>query len=392
RFGPQDPDRDRGADDGQLELRDRGPEHRRDPRSGRHRAQVRRRFDQAAALGRPRQRQLGDLHRRAQLPAHRGLDRPRRQDHARYPDRAPLPPRRRRLRRAARLGMVRLVHPDRHADRGALTMPRLGLGDLIGAGPRAVSRYTGTLLTVFVVQSLIAASCIVAIAGVFASTFSHLPMFDEAVDGDFVALFYAVRYGKDSMIAPAGIVFGAVMLWQLASWFVVGGACSVFAQRPEGRGDTARCFGAGGASTYLAYARLGLCALPGWIVVLSLLGFSLGLPGFGAGLVKGRIEHALTLTELLGPLAVAVLPPALLLHVLWPVEDYARVELTLRHDTHDPGVVATYLRSLSYVLRRPVTLVHAALGWLVFALVSLAYFYLSLGHPMYGAEGAITLF
>src|SRR5215468_632502 len=280
--------------------------------------------------------------------------------------------------------MVRLVDPDRHADRGAV-MPRLGLGDLIGAGPRAVSRYTGTLLAVFVAQSLIAASCIVAIVVVFAHTFSHLPMFDEAVDGDFVALIYSLRYGKDSMVATAGIVFGAVMLWQLASWFVVGGACSVFAQRPEGRGDTARCFGAGGASTYLAYARLALCALPGWIVVLSLL-------AFGLGLVKGRIDHALTLSELLGPLALAVLPAALLLHLLWTVEDYARVELTLRHNTHDPGVVATYLRSLSYVLRRPVTLVHAALGWLVFALVSVAYFYLSLGHPMYGAEGAIALF
>lgn len=264
-------------------------------------------------------------------------------------------------------------------------MPRLGLGDLIGAGPRAVSRYTGTLLAVFVAQSLIAASCIVAIAVVLAHTFSHLPMFDEAIDGDFVALIYSVRRGKDSMVAIAGIVFGAVMLWQLASWFVVGGACSVLAQRPEGRGDTARCFGAGGASTYLAYVRLALCALPGWIVVLSLL-------AFGASLVKGRIDHALTVSELLGPLALAVLPGALLLHLLWTVEDYARVELTLRHDTHNPGVVATYLRSLSYVLRRPVTLIHGALGWLVFALVSVAYFYLSLGHPMYGAEGAITLF
>ena len=264
-------------------------------------------------------------------------------------------------------------------------MPRLGLGDLIGAGPRAVSRYTGTLLAVFVAQSLIAASCIVAIAVVLAHTFSHLPMFDEAIDGDFVALIYSVRRGKDSMVAIAGIVFGAVMLWQLASWFVVGGACSVLAQRPEGRGDTARCFGAGGASTYLAYVRLALCALPGWIVVLSLL-------AFGASLVKGRIDHALTVSELLGPLALAVLPAALLLHILWTVEDYARVELTLRHDTHNPGVVATYLRSLSYVLRRPITLIHGALGWLVFALVSVAYFYLSLGHPMYGAEGAITLF
>jgi hypothetical protein len=264
-------------------------------------------------------------------------------------------------------------------------MPRLGLAHLIAAGPRAVSRYTGTLLAVFVAQSLVAASCIVAVALVLAHTFSHLPMFDEAVDGDLVALIYAVRHGKDSLVAIAGIVFGAIMLWQLASWFLVGGVYGVLAQRPEGRGDTARCFGAGGASTYLAYARLALCALPGWIVVLFVL-------GAGVGLVRGRIDHALTLGELLGPLALASLPAILLLHVLWTALDYARVELTLRHDTHDPGVATTYLRTLSYVLRRPVALVHAALGWLVFGLVSAAYLYLAQGHPMYGAEGAITLF
>ena len=81
-----------------------------------------------------------------------------------------------------------------------------------------------------------------------------------------------------------------------------------------------------------------------------------------------------------------------MLHVAWTVSDYARVELTLRHDTHDPGVVATYLRTLGYVLRRPVALVHGAIGWVLFVLVTLAYAYLAQGHPMYGAEGAITLF
>jgi len=262
---------------------------------------------------------------------------------------------------------------------------RPGLGDLIGAGPRAVSRYTGTLLAVFVAQSLVAATCMVAVSVVLAQAFAHLPMFDEAVDGDLVALVYCVRYGKPSLLAIGGIVLGAVMLWQLASWFVVGGITGVLAQRPEGRGETARRFGASGATTYLTYARLALCALPGWIVVL----FAFGT---GVGLVAGRIEHALNALELFGPLALATLPAALLLHVLWTVSDYARVELTLRHDSHDPGVIATYLRSLAYVLRRPVTLVHGALGWFLFALVTAAYAYLAQGHPMYGAEGAVTLF
>ena len=264
-------------------------------------------------------------------------------------------------------------------------MPRLGLGDLIGAGPRAVSRYTGTLLAVFVAQSIVAATCIIAVAVVLAQAFSHLPMFDEAVDGDLVALIYCVRYGRPSLLATGGIVFSAVALWQLASWFLVGGIGGVLSQRPEGRGDTARCFGASGAATYLAYARLALCSLPGWVVV----GFAFLT---GVSLVAGRIEHALTVPELLGPLALAILPAALLIHLLWTVSDYARIELTLRHDTHDPGVVATYLRTLAYVLRRPVTRVHGAVGWILFALVTIAYAYLAQGHPMYGAEGAVTLF
>ena len=264
-------------------------------------------------------------------------------------------------------------------------MPRLGLGDLIAAGPRAVSRYTGTLLAVFVAQSIIAATCMVAVALVLAQAFAHMPMFDEAVDGDLVALIYCVRYGKPSLVATGGIVFSAVALWQLASWFLVGGLSGVLAQRPEGRGDTARCFGASGATTYLTYARLALCSLPGWLIVLFVF-------GTGMSLVATRIERALTVPELLGPLAVALLPALLLLHVLWTVSDYARAELTLRHGTHHPGVIATYLRTLAYVIRRPVTLVHGALGWLVFALVTAAYAYLAQGHPMYGAEGAVTLF
>lgn len=264
-------------------------------------------------------------------------------------------------------------------------MPRLGVGDLISAGPRAVSRYTGTLLAVFVAQSILAATCMLAVALVLAQAFSHLPMFDDAVDGDLVALIYCVRYGKPSLVATGGIVFGAIALWQLASWFLVGGLNGVLARRPEGRGDTARCFGASGATTYLAYARLALCSLPGWALALVML-------GAGTSLVAHRIEHALTVPELLGPLAVALLPAALLLHLLWTVSDYARIELTLRHDTHDPGVLGTYLRTLAYVLRRPATLAHGALGWLAFALVTAAYAYLAQGHPMYGAEGAVTLF
>ena len=54
---------------------------------------------------------------------------------------------------------------------------RLGIGDLVSAGARGVSRYTGTFLSVFVVQAVVAAGCMLAIAVVLAQAFGHLPMF-----------------------------------------------------------------------------------------------------------------------------------------------------------------------------------------------------------------------
>ena len=269
--------------------------------------------------------------------------------------------------------------------RSAKSGLRLGLGELFSAGGRGVSRYTGTLLAVFVAQSLVAAACIIPISIVLAQAFAHLPMFDEAVDGDLVALIWCLRHGHAAWFAVGGIVFGAVVVWQLISWFLVGGLYGVLAQRPESRGDTARCFGASGASTYLAYARLALCSLPGWVLVLFVF-------GMGMGMVGNRLETALTLPDLLGPLALALVPTFLLIHLLWTVADYARVELTLRHETHDPSVIVTYLRSFAYVLRRPITLIHSGFGWMLFLMVTAAYAYLAQGHPMYGAEGAVTLF
>lgn len=264
-------------------------------------------------------------------------------------------------------------------------MARIGLAEMLSAGPRAVSRYTGTWLAVFVAQSVIAAGCMIGVALVLAQQFAHLPMFDEAVDGDLVALLHCVRYGKASLVATGGLVFGALLVWQLASWFLAGGLLGVLVQRPEGRAETARCFGASGAQTYLTYARLALCSLPGWIVVLFVF-------GSGLGLVGERLQRALVVTDLIAPIAIALVPPLALLHVMWTIVDYARVELTLRHASHDPGVLASYARAFAYVLRRPVTLVHSGLGWLAFAIVTAAYMYLAQGRAMYGAEGALILF
>jgi hypothetical protein len=262
---------------------------------------------------------------------------------------------------------------------------RVTLGDLSGAGIRALARYTGTLLAVFVVQTIVVTSAMLAIAAVLAQAFSHLPIWDDAVDGDLVSLVTCVRFAKANLFACGGIALGAVLMWQLVSWFLAGGIYGVLAQRPEGRAETARCFGASGASTYLAYARLALCSIPGWLLVLFVFATC-------ANAVSTRIEHALTVLDLLGPLAIATLPALALVHVLWTVTDYARVELALRHETHDPSAVATYIRSVVFVLKHPLTLLHAGLGWLGFLIITLGYAYLANGHPMFGAEGAVTLF
>ena len=120
--------------------------------------------------------------------------------------------------------------------------------------------------------------------------------------------------------------------------------------------------------------------------------FVLFVLGASTGLVATRIEHALTVPQLASAAAVAVVPALLVLHVMWTITDYARVELTLRCESHSPSVVMTYLRSIAYVLKRPTTLLHAGLGWIAFVLITSGYMYLAQGHPMYGAEGAVTLF
>lgn len=266
-----------------------------------------------------------------------------------------------------------------------MTVRRPGLLDAIVEAPRAVSRYLGTLLGVFVAQTLVALAVTVAVALVLAQVFAHLPLFDDAVDGDLVALITCIRWARSSMLAVFGIAFGGIVVWQLATWFLVGGLNGVLAQRPEGRRDTARCFGASGASTYLAYARLAVCAIPGWLLVMFVWATC-------AGAVAARLQYALTMWDLVSSLLVMFGPALVLAHVLWTVADYARIELTLRADTHGPRALPAYLRAVAFVVRRPLALAHGGLGWLAWLLVTIGYLYLSQGHPMYGAEGAITLF
>lgn len=262
---------------------------------------------------------------------------------------------------------------------------RVTLGVMIGAGIAAIRRYTGVLLAVFIAQSIVAVAALLAMAVVLTSAFSHQPLWDDAVDGDFVALVACLRFASSNVLACVGIAFGAALLWALASWFVIGGMYGVFAHRPEGRDETARCFGASGAATYLAYARLAVWSLPFWS--------SVGLVFAGClHAAMPRIEHALTVADLAVALAIAVLPALSLGHVLTTVADYTRADISLRYDTDRRSVLATYASSFVFVARHPLTLLHSGVGWIGVGIVTASYSYLAADHPMFGSDGAVALF
>jgi hypothetical protein len=265
------------------------------------------------------------------------------------------------------------------------TRDKLGLGAMIKAGARTASRYTGTVLGVFVVQSLLAGAAGLAIAQVLASEFATAPRFDEAVAGDLTALIECVRHAPAAFLASIWIAFAAILLWIVASWFLVGGVYAVAHERPEGKRETARCFGAGGAATFLVYVRLAVVSAALELIVV--IAFLLGL-----GAASARMQHALTLTEMLVPLAVGLLPGVVLGLFVWTAVDYARAELTVRRPTHEElGAARALVRGLVFVARRPLALGHAALGWLAFVVLTVGYAWAAMGHAMLGTGGAIAL-
>jgi hypothetical protein len=171
---------------------------------------------------------------------------------------------------------------------------RVRLGDMARAGARSVSQYTGTVLAMFVVQFVAAWIAGFAILLILDGAFGQRPIFDDAVDGDLVALLIVIRNAPAVVAAVTWVVIGAIVAWLVWSWFLTGGVLAVLTERPRGRLETARCFGGGGAAHFFRFARLG---------VLSLL---LNLParfalGLGVGYLSDRIATAMTICEMNGP-------------------------------------------------------------------------------------------
>jgi hypothetical protein len=260
----------------------------------------------------------------------------------------------------------------------------LGLGDLMRAGGRAVQRYTGTVLALFVAQGVVAGVSIVAISQVLAAEFSHRPILDEAVDGDLIALLEITRDAPYVVWTSLWIVVGIALLWMVASWFLIGGTLAVLAERPEGRAATARCFGAGGANTFLSFLLLQVFSLVLYVPALFVL-------AFGMSWASAQMDVALTLGQLLGDLALGLAPGLSCLVVVGTIVDYARAELAVRKSSHELGALVALLRSIAFVLTHPRAIVHSLIGWAIVLALGVGYVWLSHGRAMLGGGGALTI-
>jgi hypothetical protein len=257
--------------------------------------------------------------------------------------------------------------------------------DLLRIGIAATGRYTGTLFSVFVVQTLVGLVCLVGIAEILAATFAHRPLFDEGVRGDLVAIIWAVRSGASALIASAWLVAGILMLWAVASWFLVGGINAVLIAQPQGRAATAKQFGAGGAATFLSYGALAVFTAP---LLLAVTFVFIAC----AGVAAPRLQFALTVPQMIGPLALAFIPALLLLVILWTIVDFARLDLSRYHDSHDLSALRSLFRAARYVITHPRSWIHVVVGWLLWGAIGLGYSYVVYGRTMLGTEGALALY
>src|SRR5690606_20491823 len=122
----------------------------------------------------------------------------------------------------------------------------------------------------------------------------------------------------------AAIAAATIGLYLVVSWFLCAGLINVFLERPVGRSEVAERFGRGGAMGFLPYLRLAL-----WMAAP----YAAAAATFVVGLVLADFdpESAVTLPQLVVPVAAAALPAALLAAAARTVSDYARIDLSRHH-------------------------------------------------------------
>ena len=258
----------------------------------------------------------------------------------------------------------------------------VSLGKMIGRGARVLRRYPGLVGTLYAAQLAVALGAGWVMTRILAAAFAGQPLFDAAVDDDAVALV--------TIVAERGIVFqsvmwvgiGAIGSYAVLSWFVTGGLIATLLERPRGRRDTARCFGAGGAATFFAYARLTL---------LSLVPYTIALVAFGLGLERASdgLRYALTIGDVIRALFPNLAPAAILLWIAFCAVDYARIDLSRYPKQSSTRALLRAYKKL-FTVRWP--LVHVLMYYLAFIAISLVFLAATVDRPTLGPGGAVLLF
>ena len=252
---------------------------------------------------------------------------------------------------------------------------------MLRTGRAAVWRYAGLLTSLFLLQVALAGGAAWVVSRILENALGTSLVFDEAVDGDVVAMIATARLAPDAILASLWVCVGAVCAYLAVSWFTTGGLLAVLIERPAGRRDVARCFGAGGAASFFAYARLAaMSALPYAIILLA--------GTLGVMVVGAQVAQALSPWRAAATILAGLAPAVVMAWVTFTIVDYARVDLSLHPGL---GATAAALRAVRTVLSRPAPLLHVALYYLVFLAASIAYVFVTYGHAMLGTGGAISL-
>ncbi len=254
---------------------------------------------------------------------------------------------------------------------------------MFGAGGRVVVRHPWLIAGLYTVQLVLSAVVGGVIASALVGILAHTPVFDAAVDGDLVALMQVVREHGKLFAALAWMMVATALLYGVVTWYLTGGLIAVFAgERPASRAESLRRFGAGGAITFLPYARLWLLSLIPYALILAAL--ILGLHSW-----RDDLFEQIAIGDVVSGAIFGALPALLLWIPVRAALDYARIELS-----NDPGLASwrAALRGFKLVFTRPIALLHM----LVYLAVSLAivtvYVTLTWNEPMYGVAGAISIF
>jgi hypothetical protein len=253
---------------------------------------------------------------------------------------------------------------------------------MLVAGAAALRRYPGLAVTLYAVQLLVSVIAAWVMATALAAAFARQPLFDQAVDGDTLAAVLLLLDNTALFTALAAVAFGAAAFYAAISWFLTGGLIATILESPTGRRAVAERFGAGGAATFFAYARLWLwCLIP---YAVSALTFVVGL-----AYVADDLHYALTACDALAAVLPTALPALALAWLTALAAGYARVDLT-----RNPGKSAARALACGYVLvgTRWRALVHSLLYAVTWLAITALFLLVVDYRAMSGAAGALCLF